>query len=453
MRAFSQATKADFEELDNILNDGQLHVYNNRELPEGCEPRKTRVGFEKEGEIYTLYVDHGISTTIKDCDFALWIEKGESKFVGLDDLMKFFDTIRPLFHDGALGHTEQREKENTVEQSLQEITEYDAPDIDESTQTIIDRNRLNEIKRERTQTKEVWPEDIAKPIKKQIYGQDEAIDALAEGVAINLMKNQDKVYVALFLGPPAAGKTETGTMLSKVLSDLYEREYGFIKIDCNTYKREHMIQNILGAPPGYVGYGKDTVLQPIRRNPYHVILFDEIEKSHQDLLVALMEALDTGYLSMADNSTKIDLNKCIILFTSNISVDMTEYNAGTEYEKNEMLKDLFTKHCGRPEISRRIKDFMVFIPISEEAEVDIIIKFAKKALNEYGAELVRIDEELMADLLRCKTKYGASEIANRVEKAIGRAIIKSHDKNLIKGMKVYVKGKPEDIALEIVEER
>ena len=452
MRAFSQATKEDFEELDSILDDGQLHVYNNRELPEGCEPRKARIGFEKQGEIYTLFIDNGVKTTIQDCDFAFWIDKGETRFVGIDDLMAFFDSIRSLFNENQSVQTEEsRVRINTtVDTSIE--TEGD-PFPDESTQTVIDRNRLNEIKSKRKQKKEVWPKDIAKAIKKHIYGQDEAIDALAEGVAINQMKNQDKAYVALFLGPPAAGKTETGTLLAKVLSDLYEREYGFIKIDCNTYKREHMIQNILGAPPSYVGYGKDTVLQPVRRNPYHVILFDEIEKAHEDLLVALMEALDTGYLSMADNSPKINLNKCIILFTSNISVDMVEYNAGTEYERNELCKDIFTKHCGRPEISRRIKDFMVFIPISDDAEVDIIIKFAKKALNEYGAELVRIDEELMADLLKCKTKYGASEIANRVERAIGRAIIKSHNKNLINGMKVYIKGKPNDIALEVVEER
>lgn len=453
MRAFSQATKADFEDLDRILDDGQLHVYNNRELPDGCVPRIARIGFEKEGEIYSLFIDNGIKTTIQNCDFAFWIDKGETRFVGLDDLMAFFYSIRSLFNENQSIQTEEgREGTNTAVASPSAATEEDSVS-GESTQTVINRNRLKEIKSKRTQVKEVWPEDIARAIKKNIFGQDVAIDALAEGIAINQMKTEAKAYVALLLGPPASGKTETGTMLSKVLTDLYEREYGFIKIDCNTYRGEHMIQNILGAPPSYVGYGKDTVLQPVRKNPYHVILFDEIEKAHEDLLVALMEALDTGYLTMADNSAKIDLTKCIILFTSNIPMDMKEYNGGTEYERDEMCKDLFTKHCGRPEISRRIKDFLVFVPISDDAVVDVIIKFAKKSLANYGAQLVHIDEELMDDFLRSKTKYGASEIANRVEKALGRVIIKSHNKNLINGMKVSVKGTPDDITLEIVEER
>ena len=77
MRAFSQATRADFEELDSILADGNLRVYNNRELPEGCNPDRVRIGFEKDGDIYTLYIDRGIETSIRDCDFALWIDKGE----------------------------------------------------------------------------------------------------------------------------------------------------------------------------------------------------------------------------------------------------------------------------------------------------------------------------------------------------------------------------------------
>ncbi len=210
-----------------------------------------------------------------------------------------------------------------------------------------------------------------------------------------------------------------------------------------------MIQNILGAPPSYVGYGKPTLLDPVRKNPYHVILIDEIEKAHENVLIALMEALDTGFLSMADNTPAINLNNCIILFTSNIPVNMAEYNSASEYEKEELCKDIFTKKSGRPEISRRIQDFMVFQPISGEAKVNIIIKYARRALKDYGAELLRIDEHLVADFLRNKSKYGASEIANRVKKSIGRAILKFQNRDLVNGKKVALKGRPEDIEIEV----
>lgn len=450
MRRFSQSTKADYEELDMILSDGQLHVFNNRELPPGCNPRKTRIGFEKDGDIYTLYVDTGVETSVNNEDFVFLLKNGELKFVGMDDLMSFFTSIKTLFkYIDTSDEKGSSEKSSESEHGVITTTNT----LEEKICTghaVVDRQKLEEINNERNQIKEVWPEDISSALKNQIYGQDRAIDALAEGIATNYMRNSEKVYVALLLGPPATGKTETGKLLPEILSKLYGRDYGFIKIDCNTYKREHTIHSILGAPPSYVGSGKPTLLDPIRKNPYHIVLFDEIEKAHEDLLVALMEALDTGFLSMADNSPKIDMNKCIVLFTSNIPIDMDVYNCASEYEKNEMCKDVFTKHCGRPEVSRRIRDFMVFDSVSDYAKVDIIIKFSKRTLADYGAELFHIDENLMSDFLKFRTKYGASEIGNYVERAISRAIIKSRNRNIVVGKKIYMKGVPEDIVLEMV---
>lgn len=448
MRRFSQSTKEDYEELDMILSDGQLHVFNNRELPVGCNPRKTRIGFEKEEGIYTLYVDTGVETNINNEDFVLLLRNGELKFVGIDDLMSFFTATKVLFDVNSSESSDYGEHSFKESETSTEITSTE--EKIQVNNAVIDRKKLEEINKERNQIKEVWPEDISSALKKQIYGQDRAIDALAEGIATNYMRNSEKVYVALLLGPPAAGKTETGKLLPEILSGLYGRDYGFIKIDCNTYKREHTIHSILGAPPSYVGCGKPTLLDPIRKNPYHVVLFDEIEKAHEDLMVALMEALDTGFLSMADNSPKIDMNKCIVLFTSNIPMDMKAYNGASEYEKNEMCKDVFTKHCGRPEVSRRIRDFMVFDPVSDDAKIDIIIKFSKRVLADYGAELFHIDESLMSDFLKFRTKYGASEIGNYVERSISRAIIKSRNRNVVAGKKIYMKGIPEDIVLEVV---
>ena len=448
MRRFSQSTKADYKELDMILSDGQLHIFNNRELPQGCNPRTTRIGFEKDGDIYTIYVDTGVETSVNNEDVVLLLKNGELKFVGMDDLMSFFTSTKILFEDiNTSDDRDCREQSSELEQGAIITTTVEKTCTDHA---VVDRQKLKEINKERNQIKEVWPENISSALKKQIYGQDRAIDALAEGIATKYMRNCEKVYVALLLGPPATGKTETGKLLPEILSGLYGRDYGFIKIDCNTYKREHTIHSILGAPPSYVGSGKPTLLDPIRKNPYHIVLFDEIEKAHEDLLVALMEALDTGFLSMADNSPKIDMNKCIVLFTSNIPIDMEAYNCASEYEKNEMCKDVFTKHCGRPEVSRRIRDFMVFNPVSDDAKVDIIIKFSKRVLADYGADLFHIDENLMSDFLKFRTIYGASEIGNYVERAISRAIIKSRNRNIVAGKKIYMKGVPEDIVLEVV---
>ena len=110
-----------------------------------------------------------------------------------------------------------------------------------------------------------------------------------------------------------------------------------------------------------------------------------------------------------------------------------------------MCKDAFTRHCGRPEISRRIQDFLVFRPLSEEAEVDVIVKFARQALGNYDAELGRIDAGLMADFLKHKTKYGASELGNYVSRAIGRRMLRDRRLDLVRGKRLLLSGTVENL--------
>ena len=421
MKEFSNASIPDFKDLDSILDDGMLHVYKNRMLPAGCSPDHARIGFEKQGNIYKLLIDSGIESDVDNDDFKFFISRGEVKFSSLDDMISFFRSLLPLFEASV------------------------------TTESVVDRQKVNELTAVKRVRKEIWPGEISSALKREIYGQDGAIDALDEGIVMNLMSDEH-VYVALFMGPPATGKTETASLLANVLTGLSGQEYGFIKVDANTYSQEHMIQNILGAPPSYIGYGRETVLEPIRKNPYHVVLFDEIDKANEKLLVALMGALDKGFLQLADNSPAIDLNKCIVLFTSNIPIDIDAYLAAGEWDRAEMCKNIFTDHCGRVEISRRIQDFMVFMPLMADAEIDIIVKFARKTLGRYGAELVHIDESLMADFLSSRTKYGSSEIANRVNKAINRAVLKSRNRKLLDKKKVALKGTPENIEIKIIDE-
>lgn len=426
MIEFANASIADFEDLDSILNDGQCHVFADRKLPQGCHPDHATVGFEKNGDVYSVYISENISTSVNDSSFCLFLEHAEAKFVGLDDLVVFFRSLIPLFSD------DYKEEKNVADEM-----------------PVVDRQKLARIQSEKEEEPSVSPKEIAALIKAEIYGQDEAIDALAEGIVLNRIR-RDRAYVAMFMGPPATGKTGTATILAKALTKLYGKEYGFIKVDANVYRQEHMVQSILGAPPSYVGYGKGTVFDPVRKNPYHVILIDEIDKANESLLISMMEALDTGSLAMADNSPAIEMTRCIILFTSNIPIDVKVYEKCSEWERSEMCKNVFTSYCGRPEISRRIQDIMVFRPLPEEAQVDVIIKFAKQSLETFGAKLVHIDESLIADLLHHKTEYGSSEIADRVNKVIGRAILKSQDYKLIDKKSVSLVGTLDDLNFKIV---
>lgn len=432
MNKFAFATLEEFEELEQILLDEQLHVYNQRNLPEGCNPSITRVGFEKSQNGYIMLIENGIqSNGYGNKVLDILLEKGEIEFAYMEDLIEFFFSIKSLFPDEDTVISKQQKKMNHS--------------------PIVDRKRLDEIKEKQYEKKLVWPEEIANPIKNSVFGQNIAIDALSEAIVINQMRKNNKLLVLALLGPPATGKSTVGRALADVLSEVYGKSYGFLEIAASEFTQEHMIQKFLGAPPSYVGHGNKTILEPIRKNKYHVILINEIEKAHEKMLLALMEAMDTGFLGMADNSPAIDLNDCILLFTSNIPIDMAEYSVASDFQKSEITKDAFTKHCHRPEISRRIQDFMVFVPLSEEAEVDVIIKFAKDALHDMDAQLVKIDEYLMADFLKCKTKYGASELGNYVTRAVSRQMLNSRNPELVKGKKITLYGTMERIEFKIDE--
>ena len=220
MRLFSQATIADFNELDGILANGKRYVFRDRELPNGCEPKRANIGFQKEGNIYKLSIDSNISANSTNSDFVNWIQKGETKFVGLDDLIAFIRSVGALFDDADHGQKQVNRESGDIA----------------SDDSIIDRQKVRELSKSQEKKPEIQPKQISQKLKDQIYGQDDAIDALAEGIAFNMLKKEDKVYVALLLGPPASGKTETGSMLARVLSELSGREYGFIKIDANIYE-------------------------------------------------------------------------------------------------------------------------------------------------------------------------------------------------------------------------
>ena len=465
-------------EMESILNDGLCHAYRHSVMPAGCTPDHADIALEKSNGIYSFLIDFGVTTNVNNNNFRLFLTKGEVKFETFNELISFFRSVLELFDDDENEGEDDQQLAPSVQNNSSSQTDASAArniaSASNRINTVIGdtfnnlaaarnntaaRSTASSITRTTTagrnhtrSDRQIFPQDITDKIKEKIYGQDEAIAILSEGIVNNhfILK---KIYVAGIMGEPATGKTETCKLMADVLTDLTGRKYGLIRIDANTCGNDSSVASILGAPPGYAGYGKKTALDEIRRNPYQVVLIDEVDKANEQLLISLMGALDTGLLTLADNSAPIDMNKCIVLFTSNIHVDNEEYIEGSEWDRAELCKDAFTKHFGHKEISRRINDFVVFMPLSDDAQIDVISKFAKKAVAEYGATLVHIDENLMADFLTMKTQYGASEIANRVNRSIGRAITKARNYKLIENKSVALTGTPDDLRFEIIEEK
>lgn len=426
MREFVFGTDKQFEELDGLLQDNQCHVYNGCSLPECCTPNLARIGFERNRNgHYILYIDKGICTEIDHSDFKNFIANGEMRFICIEDMICFLRGLQPLF-------------------CLHKAVEPGPDD------PVYDPSKVKALKEEADAPKMVWPEDIAAPLKKKVFGQDKVIDEIANKIVINKMRKEKKLLVMALIGPTATGKSETAKSLADVLTNVYGTPYGYIEIAGSEFVGEHTVHRFFGAPPGYVGFGNDTVLEPVRKNKKHVVVINEIEKSDTKLLTGLMEAIDTGFLGMADNSKPIDLNECILFFTSNIPIDMDRYRKLSKFEKAEMCRDQFTKHCGRPEISGKIGNFIVFNALSDTATMDIVAKFVKEELKNYELRLVRIDEGLMLDFLKHQTKYGARGIRDLVSDAIGEHLLRERQLESLRDKSVALKGTIGAIEFEIV---
>ncbi len=450
MREFAYGTAAQYQVLDQALSAGKNYRYPNRQLPETCTPGTACMWFGKFNGAYRMCIDKGITATKGSDEFKQFLERGEATFANMDSLSAFLHSLQPLFQDEDLINA------NALDISADEASErpelklnYNANDANEA---VIDRNRLSQIRAERRMQRTVWPEELSAPLKMKVFGQDAVIDALTDMVVINQIRTERKLLVITLLGPTATGKSETAKSLAVVMTEVYGKQYGYIEIAGSEFIGEHTVHRFFGAPPGYVGHGEPTLLDPVRKNPYHVIVINEIEKADNKILVGLMEAIDTGFLGMADNTKPINLNNCILLFTSNIPIDMDKYEAASAFERSEMCRDAFTKHCGRPEISGKIGNFLAFSPLSEDAMTDIVIKFIREELDSYGLVLAHVDEYLMADFLKQRTKYGARGIRGLVNEAVGRHLLKNRRFTSLKGKKITLKGSIDSIEFKEIQE-
>ncbi|MEE2681500.1 MAG: ATP-dependent chaperone ClpB [Planctomycetota bacterium] len=216
--------------------------------------------------------------------------------------------------------------------------------------------------------------DMEDRLIERVVGQQEAVVAVSEAVRRNragLGETNRPIGSFLFLGPTGVGKTEICKALAE---DLFDTEDAMVRIDMSEYMEQHAVARLIGAPPGYVGYEQGGRLtEAVRRRPYCVILFDEMEKAHPDVSNVLLQVLDDGRLTDGQGRT-VDFSNAIIVMTSNIGsqqiLQMTEEGA-LDLEIEAHVKELLKKHL-RPELINRIDDTVIFHKLTEEDLAGIV---------------------------------------------------------------------------------
>ena len=357
--------------------------------------------------------------------------------------------------DKKIEKTKYNMREKEQEQML--VTEEDVADV-VSVWTKIPVSKI-------TQTESQRLLKLEEILHKRVVGQNEAVETVAKAIRrgrVGLKDPKRPIGSFLFLGPTGVGKTE----LSKALAEaMFGNENAIIRVDMSEYMEKHSVSKMIGSPPGYVGFEEGGQLsEQVRKNPYSVILFDEIEKAHPDVFNILLQVLDDGHITDAQGR-KVDFKQTIIIMTSNAGAQaimepkrlgfMSDNDEKKDYErmKGGVMEEV--RRIFKPEFLNRIDDIMVFHVLNKE-DIRKIVTLLLKTLEKRCAEQMEIHltvTNAVKDFIAEKgsdNKYGARPlrraIQSKIEDALANEILEGRVK---RGDSVQVKLHKNEIAFEV----
>ena len=274
---------------------------------------------------------------------------------------------------------------------------------------------------------------LEEELHRRVVGQDEAVTAVAEAVirARTGLKDPNRpIGSFIFLGPTGVGKTELARALAQ---SLFDDEHAMIRIDMSEYQERHTVARLIGAPPGYVGFEEGGQLtEAVRRRPFSVLLFDEIEKAHGDVFNVLLQVLDDGRLTDGQGRT-VDFRNTIVIMTSNIgSYRILEYRGAFEGENYERMKKAVLdemRQYFRPEFLNRVDEVIVFHALSEEhlkQIVDIQLENFRRRLEDRHIH-IELTDAAKTHLVRVgyEPNYGARPLKRAIQKEVETALAKA----------------------------
>ena len=385
-----------------------------------------------------------------------------------EDLKKLKEQVETLTEEGRIS-TEYGDYERA--RKLKEELDRIMPEYQRKLKEWQEKSGVDEVVRERDIAEIVskWtgiPQDallqserdkllrMEEILKKRVIGQDEAIQVVSDAIRrhrAGLVSLKKPIGVFLFMGPTGVGKTHLARQLAWFL---FDDEDALLRFDMSEYMERHAVSKLIGAPPGYVGYEKGgTLTEAVRRRPYQVILFDEIEKAHPDVFNLMLQIFDSGRLTDSHGRT-VDFKNTVIIMTSNIASSVIPTLTGKREEKiNKIMPELLRYF--RPEFINRIDEIVLFSPLGIK-EIKEIVKLELSELVEnlkekgIGFEVTDAGLSYLAEKGYSK-EFGARPLKRVIQREVVNEIAKGIIKGDIKkGSKVIVDAKDDALNIRVL---
>jgi len=411
MRQFLEGSDAAYADLERKAT-GACLTFGNEEMPVGTSVPRARIGFEVDpaSREARLFVDRGLHYRGTIQSVRRWFARGEKRFPDFGALRRWISEDLARAYEPPDRHPSDRVT------PVELLTDLDAvqSEIDAMSSLRLD------------------PHTLFQALSGVVRGQDDALRVLARRVCHHLARSAPRrPATILALGPTGVGKTRTAEVLAAALADAGSAHH-YLRLDMSEYQERHRVSQLLGAPQGYVGYGDGAQLvDALSANPRTVVLFDEIEKAHPDILRTLMNAMDAGRLSapsaQAGGSRQVDCRQAIFLFTSNLDPtgilkSMSEHEGAPHPDAVDSICRTQLGLIGvSPELVGRMSCFLVFRPLRVEVQVEIIALAIARVANEYGIEIRHIGSSVILHVLEKARddRFGARPFEYLVDEVLG----------------------------------
>lgn len=404
--------------LGERLRSGVCVVYDDQELPPGSRPARGRVGVEEHPDGVALHVQRGVAYDGHDATVRQWIGSGSRTFPSLDHLGEWLRSFTAMREPAAV--VPAARPTGAAPQDLTSLDEVAAPE-----------------------TAPVRAEDLHALLAERVVGHGDVLRAVADGAARHATKPfPRRPWSVVLLGPTGVGKTSVATALGEALDGLGDG-WRTLRLDMSELAERHSVARLVGAPPGYVGYGDRSLATALAENPRHVVLFDEIEKAHPEVLLALMNLIDAGRLDSATRG-RVPAERAVLVFTSNVTVPV-EPDAGPTLDDGDRRgRRALVEHGFPREVVGR---FGLVATMRDLSGTDLAAAAAMavaRVAADYGREVVDVEPAYLSGLLAevDRDGLGIRGLEHVVDRQLGAALPTADRRVRVVAAPPYVEGVP-----------